>query len=65
MSKPNHCDLNAIEQEQMAAQIVSIMDAHFRRPGSTEKKWILTLAAQQITAQESPQLQEEACVQGR
>ena len=42
--------LNCVEQEQLAAQIVALMDAHFRRPTVEEKNKILRLVADQITA---------------
>jgi hypothetical protein len=37
-----------IDQEQLAAQVVALMDAHFQRPSIEEKSRILNLAAQQI-----------------
>lgn len=53
MIKPEDCRLDVVEQEQIAAQMISIMDAHFRRPQASEKTYILSLAAQQISAQEA------------
>jgi hypothetical protein len=44
----NRFDL--LDQEQLAAQIVAIMDAHFQRPSLAEKKAILRLASGQIDA---------------
>ena len=34
-----------IDQEQLAAQVVDIMDAHFQRPSVVEKLHILELAS--------------------
>jgi hypothetical protein len=39
-----------IEQEQMAAQVVAILDAHFKRPTADEKLAILNAARQQVEA---------------
>lgn len=44
---------DVIEQEQLAAQIVAVMDAHFRRPTAAQKRHILKLAAEQVKAAES------------
>ena len=44
-------DFNAIAREQLAAQLVAIMDAHFHRPTLEEKQRILELAARQIRSQ--------------
>jgi hypothetical protein len=41
---------DVVDQEQLAAQVVAIMDAHFRRPGPSEKQHVLELASQQIAA---------------
>ena len=41
----------AVEQEQLAAQVVAVMDAHFHRPTAEEKNRILKLAADQISAE--------------
>lgn len=41
---------DVIDQEQLAAQLVAVMDAHFQRPSSDEKRHILKLATQQIEA---------------
>jgi hypothetical protein len=43
---------DAIDREQLAAQLVAIMDAHFQRPSSAEKRRILVLAGAQISANE-------------
>lgn len=56
MNKPDDCRLDVLAQEQLAAQIVSVMDAHFKRPEADEKKYILSLAAQQIRAQQEIQV---------
>ncbi len=37
-----------IEQEQMAAQVVAVLDAHFKRPTVDEKLAILKAANQQV-----------------
>lgn len=37
-----------IDQEQLAAQVVALMDAHFQRPSVEEKRAILTKAEKQI-----------------
>jgi hypothetical protein len=42
--------LNLIDQEQLAAQVVAIVDAHFARPDAEQKKHILKLAEGQIRA---------------
>jgi hypothetical protein len=44
--------LSCIEQEQLAAQVVAVMDAHFHRPTAEEKNRILELAAEQISAEQ-------------
>jgi hypothetical protein len=41
---------DVVDREQLAAQVVSIMDAHFQRPSVAEKRQILQLATQQIDA---------------
>lgn len=41
-----------IDQEQLAAQVVAIINAHFQRPTADEKHHILRLAADQIRAAE-------------
>lgn len=42
---------DAIDQEQLAAQLVAVMDAHFQRPSIDEKRQILKLAASQLLVQ--------------
>ena len=42
---------DAIDQEQLAAQVVALMDAHFQRPSTDEKQQILKLAERQIRSQ--------------
>ena len=39
-----------IDQEQLAAQVVAVMDAHFQRPTADQKRHILKLAESQIRA---------------
>ena len=39
-----------IDQEQLAAQLVALMDGHFHRPDADEKARILRLAASQIAS---------------
>jgi hypothetical protein len=39
-----------IEQEQLAAQMVAVLDAHFKRPDYEEKLAILNAARQQVEA---------------
>ncbi len=39
-----------IDKEQMAAQIVALMGAHFQRPSISEKLFVLKLAAEQVRA---------------
>jgi hypothetical protein len=41
-----------IRREQIAAQIVAVMQAHFTRPGPQEMQEILRCAEGQITAQQ-------------
>jgi hypothetical protein len=46
--KPDAQEL--LRREQIAAQIVAIMQAHFSRPGPDEMKQILQCAEGQVTA---------------
>lgn len=39
---------DAIDQEQLAAQLIAMMNAHFHRPNDDEKRHILILAARQL-----------------
>lgn len=39
---------DVVEQEQLAAQIVAVMDAHFQRLTADQKRHILSLAEGQI-----------------
>jgi len=48
MSRDSRFDL--IDQEQLAAQLVAVMDAHFQRPDAEAKVRILRLAEGQIAA---------------
>lgn len=41
-----------IQREQIAAQVVAVMQAHFSRPGPEEMKQILQCAEGQVTALE-------------
>lgn len=52
---------DVVEQEQLAAQLIAVMQAHFQRPSPDQMRRILRLAADQIRAlddasgaQESP-----------
>ena len=47
-------NLGPIEQEQLAAQVVAVKDAHFKRPAAEEKQYILTLTRQQINSASPP-----------
>jgi hypothetical protein len=49
-SKPTGEEL--LRREQIAAQIVAVMQAHFSRPGPEEMKQILQCAEGQVTALE-------------
>jgi hypothetical protein len=40
-----------IDQEQLAAQMVAVMSAHFQRPTAPEKLRVLDLAIQQVRAE--------------
>lgn len=46
MSERHRFDV--IDQEQLAAQIVAVMDAHFQRPTVEEKQHVLKLASMQL-----------------
>jgi hypothetical protein len=39
-----------IEKEQLAAQMLAVLDAHFKRPDCEEKLAILNVARQQVEA---------------
>jgi hypothetical protein len=39
-----------IDQEQLAAQVVAVMDSHFQRPTAEQKQHVLKLAETQIRA---------------
>jgi hypothetical protein len=41
-----------IDQEQLAAQVVAIMDAHIQHPSAEEKRHILRLAERQIESKQ-------------
>ena len=43
--------LNPVEREQLAAQIVAIMQSVFKRPSASEMRKVLACADSQITAQ--------------
>ena len=51
---PERYRFDLIDQEQLAAQVVAVMDAHFQRPSHNEKITILRKAEQQIRAQPDP-----------
>lgn len=59
--------MDAIRREEIAAQIVALMQADFSRPGPQEMKQILDCAAGQITAQTLavPSLPASQSVRGR
>lgn len=44
---------DAVDQEQLAAQLVAVMDAHFQRPSASQKRRILSLAESQISSSEA------------
>jgi len=60
-----------VRQEQLAAQLVAVMDAHFTRPTTEQKKRILKLAEGQIRAsgdhahEETEHLGEFSCIRFR
>lgn len=47
--RPGRHRFYLIDQEQLAAQIVAVMNAHLARPTAEEKRGILRLAERQIT----------------
>ena len=51
---------DVVEQEQLAAQVVALMDAHFQRPTVEQKNRILRLASDQIRAASSSLLAQGA-----
>lgn len=46
----NRTRFNEIDREQLAAQLVAVMDAHFLRPTTAEKQSILERASRQLLA---------------
>jgi hypothetical protein len=50
VGSPDRDRFDLVDQEQLAAQLVAVMDAHFQRPDSQKKRHILRLAANQIEA---------------
>lgn len=48
--QPVRESLGAIEREQLAAQVVAVMQAHFTRPGPEQMKQVLNSAVDQVTA---------------
>jgi hypothetical protein len=48
MQDRNRFDI--IDQEQLAAQLVAVMDAHFQRPNIEEKQHILKLAGEIVVS---------------
>lgn len=48
-----------IDQEQLAAQLVAIMNAHFQRPTKDEQLHILNLAKQQLLSSDDVRFSEE------
>jgi len=45
----NRPRFDEIDREQLAAQLVSVMNAHFQRPNAEEKRYILQIAARQVS----------------
>lgn len=50
--------LDIIDQEQLAAQIVAVMEAHFQRPKIDEQINVLRLAMQQACARDGRSFEE-------
>ena len=50
---------DVVEQEQLAAQVVAVIDAHFQRPTTEQKNHILRLAEGQIRAAARASFQPE------
>lgn len=48
----NAMNLDAVQQEQLAAQVVAVMAAVFGRPSPNEMRHVLRLAEQQVGAYE-------------
>jgi hypothetical protein len=48
-SMENRNRFDEIDREQLAAQLVAVLDAHFQRPTPEEKRHILQLADRQIS----------------
>lgn len=55
---------DVVDKEQLAAQVVAIIDAHFTRPTADQKRLILRLAESQITASVEPPYTELQCSGG-
>ncbi len=55
MSISSDYRFDALDREQLAAQVVAVMSAHFRRPSQSDKLYILQLAADQVKG-EQPEL---------
>jgi hypothetical protein len=51
---------DSVDQEQLAAQVVAVMDSHFQRPTADQKRRILRLAEAQIRAADHASRQTEA-----
>jgi hypothetical protein len=50
---------DVIDHEQLAAQLVAIMEAHFQRPSTEEKMRILKLAEAQMGSHDESRSSEE------
>jgi len=50
-----HNRFDVIDREQLAAQIVAVMNAHFHRPDYAEKRHILYVAERQLLADQGAQ----------
>lgn len=49
----NRNRFDAIDREQLAAQLIAIMDAHFQRPTAGEKLHILEVASRQLLSDQA------------
>src|SRR5690242_6678749 len=50
MTIGNRYHFDLIDQEMLASQNITVMDAHWARPGAAQKRYILRRAEQQIAA---------------
>jgi alpha-D-ribose 1-methylphosphonate 5-triphosphate synthase subunit PhnG len=51
----NRVRFDEIDREQLAAQLVAVMDAHFQRPNAEDKRHILQIAERQISGEQFTQ----------